>query len=243
MTENKPSILVLIPARSGSKGLPGKNIRSLCGRPLIGWPIQAGLGLSHDVTVMVSTDTQEIADVATEQGAIVPFLRPAELASDTAKTIDVITHCLEWFKEQDKTFDFLILLEPTSPLTESYDIEAGLATLMNNLDRAQSIVGVVEHDSTHPEFSVKMQNDLIVPLNGGTFASVKRRQEIDDVYFLDGSFYISTVQAIHNYGTFYHEKTLGYVMPKYKSFEVDDLVDFLCVEAMMNNKNLLEGSR
>lgn len=242
MQNSEPSILVIIPARAGSKGLPGKNVKLLCGQPLIAWPIETAKALKLDTTIMVSTDSQEIADISLQYGAEVPFLRPSPLANDQAKTVDVIMHSLDWYDEKGKEFDYIILLEPTSPLTETTDIESAFKDLQDNLNQADSIVGVVEHDSTHPEFSIEKIGRLIKPYNKKGFSDVKRRQEIDNIYFLDGSFYISTLQSIRNNQSFYHHRTMGFEMPKCKSFEIDDIVDFFCVESMIINKDIIRGN-
>ena len=116
------TFLTIIPARGGSKGLPGKNIKELCGKPLIAWSIEAGLGSQYIDEVMVTTDSQEIAGVARTFGASVPFLRPDELASDTATSFDVIKHAINFYENVlNKRFDYIVLLEPTSPLRTEAD--------------------------------------------------------------------------------------------------------------------------
>ncbi|CEO88250.1 acylneuraminate cytidylyltransferase family protein [Syntrophaceticus schinkii] len=121
-------ILGLIPARGGSKGLPGKNIKPLCGKPLIAWAIEQGLASKYLDKVIVSTDDEEIAKVSRSFGAEVPFMRPGELATDAAKTIDVVVHALEFLKQRGGLeFDYLALLEPTSPLRKNGDIDKSIA--------------------------------------------------------------------------------------------------------------------
>ncbi len=125
------SVIAIVPARSGSKGLVGKNTKLLCGKPLIAWSIEAGLGSQYIDEVMVSTDSEEIAHIASSFGASVPFIRPAELASDVATSFEVIKHALEFYSDKlHKTFDFIVLLEPTSPLRSKVDIDAALENLI-----------------------------------------------------------------------------------------------------------------
>ena len=137
---NGKSILAIIPARAGSKGLPGKNVRMLCGKPLIAWSIEKALLSSYVDTTLVSTDSAEIADIAREHKATVPFLRPPELATDIASTYDVIRHALRYYQELDgREFDYTVLLEPTSPLREDDDIERMLLTLEQSQQDRKSV--------------------------------------------------------------------------------------------------------
>lgn len=140
MYQNK-TFLAIIPARGGSKGLPGKNIKELCEKPLIAWSIEAGLRSKCLDEVMVTTDCKNIAGVSKQYGASVPFLRPDELASDTATSFDAIKHTIEYYKnELNKEFDYIVLLEPTSPLRESSDINKAIEVLLDS--DADSIVGI-----------------------------------------------------------------------------------------------------
>src|SRR5215471_6813557 len=116
--------LAIIPARSGSKGLPGKNIRNLCGKPLVTWSIEAARKSRHLDLVLLSTDSAEIADIARNSGAAVPFLRPGELATDQAPTFEVVRHALTFYRsEMGREFDYTVLMEPTSPLREDDDVD------------------------------------------------------------------------------------------------------------------------
>jgi len=233
---NKKKILTIIPARKGSKGLPLKNIKDLCGRPLLGWPIQAALKSRYVDRVIVSTDDQAIADVAVSQGAEAPFLRPGQLASDTATSISVMEHAIDFFHGKGEMFDYLVLLEPTSPLTDEIDIDRALEKLDSQRNIADSIVGISKVEAAHPVFDVKISDSrLIEPYMNGNFAESIRRQDLADIYFFDGSLYISGVTELIQKKTFYHERTLAFITPKWKSFEIDDLVDFICVEAIMKN--------
>jgi N-acylneuraminate cytidylyltransferase/CMP-N,N'-diacetyllegionaminic acid synthase len=241
---NGKTVLALIPARGGSKGLPRKNIMELCGKPLLGWPIQAARGSNYVDKVVVSTDDREIAEKALEQGAEVPFIRPAELATDTASSISVIEHAISTLMKDNFIFDYLVLLEPTSPLTESADIDLALEKIESKRDIADSIVGVSRVEATHPVFDVLINEaGLIQPFWSPDFSSAKRRQEIDELYFFEGSLYISDTSILLQKKGFYHDRTLPYVVPKWKAFEVDDLIDFICIEAIMNNLDKIKKCR
>lgn len=239
MIERK-SVLAIIPARGGSKGLPGKNIRPLCGKPLLAWPIEAAVNSRYIDRIIVSTEDETIAAVALKWGGEVPFLRPVELASDAAKSSDVLLHALNFIQNTGKKYDYLVLLEPTSPLTESSDVDSALERLHANRSVADSIVGVSSVEGHHPSFCVyvNQSNGLIEPLQEPDFSSAGRRQDLQSVFSFDGSLYITATDVFQEKKSFYHVRTLSHIFPKWKSFEIDDIVDYLCIEAMMMNRNL-----
>ena len=226
--------LYLIPARGGSKGLPGKNTRPLLGKPLIAWTIDTALQASaqRNGSVVVSTDDDRIAQVAREHGAEVPFMRPAELAQDGSSSMDVVLHALDELDRGGDRFDLVCLLEATSPLRTSADVIAAMDALEARPD-AESIVGVGRCVSVHPAFLAKKnERGLLSPFVGDVFRTV-RRQEIDEVYFFEGSLYIARTSTLRERRAFYHDRTLGHVMEDRKTFEIDDLKDFLIVERLM----------
>jgi CMP-N,N'-diacetyllegionaminic acid synthase len=227
-------ILILIPARGGSKGLPGKNIRPLNGKPLIAWTIETAMQLKekYDSRVVVSTDSTEIAEVSKTFGAEVPFMRPPELARDESTSMDVVLHALDFFEKQNLNFDLVCMLEATSPQRDQEDLNNAIDLLLRT-PTAESIVGVCKSESGHPAFLAKKnKQEFISPYQANEFKFL-RRQEIDEVYFFEGSLYISYVESLKKRKSFYHEKTLGFEMPKWKSFEVDDLTDFMIIERLM----------
>ncbi|WP_420479207.1 cytidylyltransferase domain-containing protein [Brevundimonas sp. FT23028] len=233
-------VLAIVPARAGSKGLPGKNVRMLAGKPLLAWPIAAARASAHVDRVIISTDDPGFADIAVAHGAEAPFLRPAELASDTAPSIGFILHALDTLAEAGDVYDYVVLLEPTSPLTDGADVDAALARLVQGGDRADAIVGVALMETTHPAYAVRLEADgVISPLQPGGFAAMPRRQDLPEVFNLDGSLYISTVAALRREGGFCHARTLGYRAARHKSHEVDDLVDFICIEAIARNLDII----
>lgn len=230
----KGRVLAVVPARGGSKGLPGKNLRPLNGRPLVAWPIVAALGAASVDRVIISTDEVAIAEAARVAGADVPFMRPAHLAHDKASSMDVILHALDTLASQGHEYEYVVLLEPTSPLTESSDVEDALSRLRAAGDTADAIVGICRVEATHPEYDVRRdEQGLIRPYAAPDFKSLRRRQDIEELYFLEGSLYISHVEAFRRHKTFYHERTLGYEVPRWKSLEVDDIFDFIMIEAVV----------
>lgn len=230
-------VLTLIPARSGSKGLPNKNIRNLLGKPLLAWPIEAARGSVYVDRVILSTDSQEYADIGQKYGAEVPFLRPDELASDTAPSIDFILHAIDTLEAAGDHYDILVLLEPTSPMTEASDVDAALEALVARPELTAA-VGVSAMETQHPAFSVLRdpQNGRIAPLQGGDFGALPRRQDLEPVFALDGSFYLSTIDALREKRGFCHDATMGVPTERHKALEVDDLIDFLCIEAIMQHR-------
>lgn len=234
MYKNK-RILAVIPARSGSKGLPGKNIRQLCGKPLIAWTIEAGRKSKYIDRIVVSTDDEAIARIARKFKAEVPFMRPMKLASDKATSIAVVIHALNFLKAHGQEYDCLILLEPTSPLRTAKDMDRAIEILMDNKRGAESIVGVSRVGATHPDFDVIVNTKGFLQPYKKNSKKVVRRQNLSELYFLEGSLYVAYVKSLYRRRTFYHSRTLPYVVPKWKSFEVDDIVDMICVEAVMKN--------
>lgn len=229
------TILAIIPARGGSKGLPGKNIRPLLGKPLIGWSIEQAQQSKYIDEIFVSTDSREIADVAESFGVKVPELRPADLAVDTAPSSAFVIYTIEKYKKAGCAFDYIILLEPTSPLREVEDINKSIEILIDNSD-FDSIVGVCKAEDVHPSFMVTLgEKNRLVPYEQEM--KTLRRQELRDVYFFEGSVYVSKCDAYLNKKAFYHDKTLAYIVPKWKSPEVDDMIDFVIIEAILNAKN------
>lgn len=229
-------VLALIPARAGSKGLPGKNIRPLHGKPLLAWPIAAAKASRYVDKVVVSTDSAEFADIALAHGAEIPTLRPPEFAADTSPSSAAVIHMLDHLAVQGEVFDYLLLLEPTSPLTEGSDIDAAMEALHTNRQDGDALVSVSELVTTHPAFAVKRdEHGRIEPYAAVDFTRLPRRQDIDALYALDGSMYISAVDRYRETLSFCHDRTLSHVMPAYKAHEVDSLIDFICIEAILSH--------
>ena len=241
MYESK-KIIALIPARGGSKGLPRKNIKPLLGKPLIAWTIEQALASKYLDKILVSTDDSEIAKISKNYGAEVPFMRPKELAEDNAKGIDVVLHTIDWLEENDqrKQYDLLMLLQPTSPLRKSEDIDNAIELLF--LKEAKAIVSVCEVDH-HPLWA----NTL--PENGCMKNFIrkeimnKNRQELPVYYRLNGAIYLAYCNYIKKCRSFIGKKTFAYIMPKSRSVDIDDEIDFKLVEILIKNdvSNFVKG--
>lgn len=227
---SKPRILAIIPARGGSKGLVGKNIKVLGDKPLIAWTIQAALSTEEIYKTIVSTDCTEIASVAKEYGAEVPFIRPDTIATDGATTADVISHAINFF---DEKFDIIIVLQPTSPFRTNTDIRNAI-TLYND-NTASSVVSVVKSDKS-PYWSFFVDDSLnmrpILNLEG----QFSRRQELPDSYFLNGAIYIVGTKQFLRDAKFIYTDSLSYVMCKKSSIDIDDIMDFKLAQLMLGVK-------
>ena len=224
-------ILGLITARGGSKTIPGKNIKMLAGRPMIAWTIEAARGASSLDRVVVSTDDEAITQVCRRWGADVPFLRPAELAGDASPHVDVLLHALAWLAEhQDYRPDYLLLLQPTSPLRTSLDIDRAAAQAQA-LD-ADAVIGVTEAPS-HP-YLVKRMDEAgrlceFVPTPNGYL----RRQDLPSAWAVNGAIYLVKTEILLEKKTWYTDRTFAYVMPEERSLDVDTPFDFHLAELVL----------
>ncbi len=236
---NGKRVIAIIPARGGSKGLPGKNIKTICGKPLISWTIQTALKSTLIDALIVSTDHQEIADIAKAAGAAVPFLRPPALAADTTPSIDVVEHVLEFFRAQAApSFDYLVLLEPTSPLREDDDIDNMLMKLDASADAFDAIVSIGEV-SEHPSIMKKLDGENIEPYCL-ELPLTSRRQDNAPAFFPYGVAYIAKIQTLLTERTFYPKRCTHYRIKRYQNYEIDDIYDFLAVENIMRHEWKLE---
>ena len=231
---NKQRILSIILARENSKGLPGKNIKELNGKPLLAWPINASNGSKYIDDTILSTDSATYANIGKNYGAKIPFIRPSNLAYDTSLSSEAVLHAINFLHESNDKFDYIVLLEPTSPLTQSSDIDMALESLLKNKNKYTSLVSVSEVVSAHPSFCCTIEDDMkINPYK--TSKETLRRQDIQKLFHYDGSLYISKVEDFILNQTFYHQNTMAYIMPKWKSIEVDDSLDFFLIEQIMSN--------
>lgn len=232
-------VLAIVPARSGSKGLPGKNIRNMCGKPLIAWSIEKAKKSAYLDTVLVTTDSPEIADVAKRYGAYVPFLRPDELATDKASTYDVIRHALAFLKDRDgASFDLVVLMEPTSPLREDDDVDRMLEKLVAKYEEFDSIVSVGEVNE-HPSIMKRLTETGLVSFCP-ELQQTTRRQDNEPAYFPYGVAYIAKTEVLLAENTFYTRRCTYFKIKQYQNCEIDDIYGFLCAESIMKHEWRLE---
>jgi N-acylneuraminate cytidylyltransferase/CMP-N,N'-diacetyllegionaminic acid synthase len=227
--ENK-KILAIIPARGGSKKLPRKNIRNICGKPLIAWTIEEAQKSKYIDITIVSTEDDKIIEISKELGAEIPFRRPERLASDKAKMTDVIKHTLNFFEDR---YEIFILLQPSSPLRKAEDIDGAFRLLIEK--KGKSIVSVCKTNhcpsltNTLPE-DLSMGNFLRNGINN------KNRQELDKYYRLNGAIYLAYKDYFEQKNGFYGPKTYAYIMKRERSVDIDDIVDFKLAEYFLNRK-------
>ena len=232
---NGKSVIGIIPARGGSRGLPGKNVRQMCGKPLIAWSIEKALKSRHLDVVLVSTDSAEIAAIASEHGAEVPFLRPAELATDTANSYDVIRHALTHYRQSaGRVFDYTALLEPTSPLREDDDIDRVLVALDAAARDFDSVVTMGEVGE-HPSIMKRLVGNGIEPFCK-ELTQTKRRQDNAPAFFPYGVAYVAKTDVLLEENTFYTRRCMGLPIRRYQNYEIDDVYDFYCVESVMRHE-------
>ena len=224
------NIISIIPARGGSKGIPRKNIRLINDRPLIYYSIEASKSCNLISETYVSTEDREIAEYSNIYGADV-IERPLELASDESSSIDVILHALDYLESNGKLPDAFVLLQPTSPLRTSTDIENAINLFVEN--DCDSLVSVCELDhQALLNFSLK-GDYLIQNTDGRFFAS--RRQDMPTYYTLNGAIYITTPEFIRKNRSFYADKTIPYVMDRERSIDVDTPLDLKIVEFLLGD--------
>lgn len=226
------NLIAIIPARGGSKGLPGKNLLDLSGHPLIAWSILFALEIPEFKRIIVSTDCPLIRDTAIRYKAEVPFLRESGLASDTAATSDVVLDVIK--RCNLDCSDILVLLEPTSPYRDLVDFES-LVSLFQEKGAAKvmSVSEAVCTSYLFQYFRNETETNLSPITTENSFASI-RRQEISSSYFLDGAFYASTVEAFLNNPTFLDSTTKTIVSNPLSSFEVDSRFDFELYRAIFS---------
>jgi len=223
------NILAIITARGGSKGLPKKNIKILGDKPLIAWSIESAKQVQSIDKVIVSSDNDEIINIAKQYGAIVPFKRPENLASDTATTNDVLIHALDYYKNQNQQFDYLVLLQPTSPFRKEGDIDKMIKLAITS--NADMVVSVKE-TSSNPYY-VLFEEDENGYLKKSKDSKFTRRQDCPTVYEYNGSVYVIKVDSLLKQNSLAFTKTVKFVMDNYHSVDIDNQFDFDFAEFML----------
>ena len=236
----EPRVLALINARGGSKGIPGKNIRLLGEKPLIAWSIELALRCPSVASVVVSTNSPEIADVARANGARVPFIRPADLASDTSLQIDAVRHAIGFLEEQGETYDIVVILQPTVPFRMVEDVEGVISLLIGS--GASSVITVTEVSGKHPMTMYRMGTDQsLAPLLEANSAGVLR-QEFPRIYWRTGSVYAVQRDVVMNLRSLYGSDTRGYAVPEDRSINIDSLLDWDYAELYLRRSGAAHGA-
>ncbi|HVZ22870.1 MAG TPA: acylneuraminate cytidylyltransferase family protein [Vicinamibacterales bacterium] len=224
----------VITARGASKGVPRKNIAIVAGRPLIVWTIETALRSALLRRVIVSTDDEEIADIAKAAGAEVPFMRPGFLGEDTTPHVDVVEHALEWLDSHDNWRpEYVFLLQPTSPLRRVVDINGAIELAERR--RPPAVVSV-RRALNHPYLTYRPgEKDVLVPFVGSDL-SYNRRQDLPIAYALNGAVFLNECASLRRLRTFIPEGTLPYVMPEEYSLEIDTPWDVCLADMLLQEK-------
>ncbi|QOP44881.1 cytidylyltransferase domain-containing protein [Sulfurimonas paralvinellae] len=223
----KKTFLAIIPARSGSKRVPRKNILDLAGKPLIAWSIEAGLQSTYIDKVIVTSDDETILEIAKEYGSDV-LQRPQELASDTASSIETVIHTIE----NSDTYDFIVLLQPTSPLRTSKEIDEAIELLMTK--KADAVISVCKTEHS-PLWSNQLPEDNSMQNFLQAEAKNKRSQDLEPYYRLNGAIYIADTKRVLKEKTFFlNSKIYAYKMPQEKSIDIDTELDFKFAQFLIN---------
>ena len=222
-------ILALIPAREGSKGVPGKNIKMLGNKPLIQYTIESAKESKLLTDIVVSTDGLEIADLAKKLNIDVPFMRPSQFASDTASSFDVVIHAIETLEQEGKFFDAVCLLQPTYPFREKGLIDKAILQFINHSsDSLISVLPVPHEFNPHWVFEPNLKNHLVIAT--GDLQIIKRRQDLPGAYYRDGSIYLTKVDVLKNQKSLYGLK-IGYIESNYDYYvNIDTLKDWKLAE-------------
>lgn len=231
---NNKSILAIIPARGGSKGIPRKNIKLLNGKPLIAYTIEEALKSKYIDRIVVSTEDEEIASVSKSYGAEVPFLRPKELAKDDTPTIDSILYNVNELKEK---FDYICLLQCTSPLRQATQIDEAIE--LSSKKDGDSVVSVCESE-VNPYWMKKIENDKMIDFVYNS-PNYTRRQDIPMIYRLNGAIYICKTESLLKNKSWYSKVTVPFIMDRITSVDIDDIVDFKFAEYLIKEKNMFNN--
>ncbi|MBU1026505.1 MAG: acylneuraminate cytidylyltransferase family protein, partial [Candidatus Margulisbacteria bacterium] len=229
MANKKPMILGIIPARGGSKGIPGKNTRLFGGLPLLAHTINEAKKSKYLSQVILSTDSPEIAEVGRQFGAAVPFLRPAELATDVISVVPALQYCLNRI-EQDKKLhaDYVVMLQPTTPLRRVKDIDGAIKLLLDTM--ADSVISV-SPVMQHPYYMYYLNGkNKVKPLPEANKAIGKRRQDFPEVYIRNGAVYAAKKEFLEKTRCIYDENSVAYVMPAERGINIDEEMDWELAE-------------
>jgi pseudaminic acid cytidylyltransferase len=224
--------LCVIPARGGSKRLERKNVRNLNGKPLLAYTVEAALESGVFDRTIVSTEDEEIADIAREYGATVPFQRPAELATDTAQVVDVVDHVIEYYDDCDETFEELGVLFPTSPLRTAADVRDAYQLFCDRAD-ASFLMSVTEYQYS-PVQALQERDGMLTPYWDNDEVVTSRSQDQPDLVVSNGAIYFMETDAYRTQRTFYGDSLIGYRMPPERSVDIDEQFDLELAEFILN---------
>ena len=223
---DKARLLAIVPARGGSKRLPGKNLRKLGDRPLIAWSIGSALESGLFVDVLVSTDDPRIADAAKIAGGLVPWLRPSELAGDTTPSADVLRHALAWYEATHGAVDGVALLQPTSPFRRQHSLHGAVTQFLQQPAECRSTIVSVSPAAVPPQWCFQLKGDELDPLLGWDVLKL-RSQDLAPCYQLNGSMYIFQSDTVRSPASLVTPGTRAFVMSSpEESIDIDTTLDW-----------------
>lgn len=229
-------IIAIIPARGGSKRLPGKNIKDFLGKPLIAWTIEEARNSKYIDRIIVSTDNKNIAKISLRFGADVPFMRPKSLASDTASSERVIMHALDWLKRNEKAeYDYFVLLQPTSPLRTVYHIDKSIEKLVDN-PKAGALVSVSELKQCYDSFK-RIEESGYLEKTAKITRRHKKNKRDNKLCAINGVIYMADCGLFKKYGNFYNLDCLAFAMDKKDSVDIDDADDWECAQFLFRKQS------
>ena len=223
---NKMRTLFLIPARGGSKGLPGKNIIELAGKPLIVYSIELAKKIVSDQDICVSTDDEKIKKIV-QYGLKVPFLRPSELATDFSTTNEVLLHAISYYESIGYSYDVVVLLQPTSPLRQVKNVLEAMSLYSDQIDMVVSV-----KESHAAAVLCREDESGYLDLLFNNLAG--RRQDMKKYYEYNGAIYVINVNSLKEKGLSNMERKVKYVMQKSESIDIDDIYDLMYAESIIN---------
>ncbi len=227
MYKNK-KILAVITARGGSKSIPRKNIKELCGKPLIAYTIEAARGSKYLTRTILSTDDKEIAEISKKYGADAPFMRPAEYAQDKSTSMEVAQHALGWLKENaDEEYDYLMILQPTSPLRTPEDIDECIQKAVDT--NADSVMSMIELEDFSTKKLKKIEDGTILPYFEDEGKESSRRQDLCKMYKRNCAIYLTKTDFIEK-GDLFGEISRPHIMPEERSIDINTPIDFEMAE-------------
>ena len=227
----KETIVAVIPARGGSKGIPQKNLRTILGKPLIAYTIETALQAKTLTRTIVSTDDEQIKEVSQDYGAEVPFLRPSHLATDTAPGISVLQHAIIYLAEHEGYLtDIVVCLQPTSPLRSGEDIDAAVNLCLDS--GADSVVSLCQAKH-HPYWMKKIVDGRVHPLMNENVNHYTRRQDLPPVYQLNGALYVTRTNVLLEENRVLGKYTAPYIMPAERSIDIDTTNDLRVAETLL----------
>jgi CMP-N-acetylneuraminic acid synthetase len=225
-------VLGVVPARGGSKGVPGKNVRLLSGKPLLQYTAEAARGSRLLSRVVLSTENEEIARIGLECGLEVPFLRPPQWAADDTPMLPVVQHAVSWMEDQGEFFDAVCLLQPTNPFRRSEDIDACIRLL--EISGADAVVTVLPVPEEHnPHWVYFADESGLLRLSTGEAAPITRRQELPPAYHREGSVYVTRRDVLMKENSFYGRRLVGHCIEPKLSVNIDRPSDWVRAEELV----------